>query len=105
MALREKLEQCQQIRAELVTARAVLNQDIRVKGISLDIDGGKCLPVRIKFPHNNKFVKNSAIIANYSLSRPGAYNKCKPSCEMEWCLALAEYIQTHLAQVKQLTDR
>ena len=35
--------------------RAVLNQDIRVKGISLDIDGGKCLPVRIKFPHNNKY--------------------------------------------------
>ena len=24
---------------------------------------------------------------------------------MEWCLALAEYIQTHLPQVKQITDR
>ena len=35
--------------------RAVLNQDIRVKGVSLDIDGGKCLPARIKCPHNQKY--------------------------------------------------
>ena len=31
--------------------------------------------------------------------------RCKASCAMEWCLALAEYIQTHLPQVKQITDR
>ena len=39
----------------IIHCRAVLNQDIRVKGVSLDIDGGKCLPARIKFPHNNKY--------------------------------------------------
>ena len=39
----------------MIHCRAVLNQDIRVKGVSLDIDGGKCLPARIKFLHNNKY--------------------------------------------------
>ena len=29
-------------------------QDIRVKTLSLDIDSGKCLTARIKFPHNQR---------------------------------------------------
>ena len=29
-------------------------QDIRVKTLSLDIDRGKCLTARIKFPHNQR---------------------------------------------------
>ena len=29
-------------------------QDIRVKTLSLDIDSGKCLTARIKYPHNQR---------------------------------------------------
>ena len=63
------------LRASLVTARAALSQDIRMKTNTLEIDSGKCLSIRIMFPHNNRFVKNSRIISSYSFSQSGYYNK------------------------------
>ena len=92
-ALREKLELCGQTRAQLVSARARLLQDIRTKELSLNIDSGKCMTARIEYPHNQRYARlsdtggssvpshhcrylpSSAIIANYSLSKPGSYNK------------------------------
>ena len=53
-ALREKLELCTQTRAQLVSARARLQQDIRTKELSLNIDSGKCMTARIEYPHNQR---------------------------------------------------
>ena len=52
--IQDKLSQCEEIRDELVSSKAALNQDIRIKQLSLNIDCGKCLPARIKFPHNQR---------------------------------------------------
>ena len=38
----------------LTTLHTDTVQDIRVKTLSLDIDSGKCLTARIKFPHNQR---------------------------------------------------
>ena len=53
-ALREKLELCTKTRAQLVSARARLLQDIRTKELSLNIDSGKCMTARIEYPHNQR---------------------------------------------------
>ena len=90
-ALQERLHLSNQTRAKLVSARAKLRQDIRTKELSLTIDSGKCMTARIEYPHNQRYtdvtpvlniltfplryLPSSAIIANYSLSKPGSYNK------------------------------
>ena len=53
-ALQEKLELCRQTRAQLVSARARLLQDIRTKELSVNIDSGKCMTARIEYPHNQR---------------------------------------------------
>ena len=74
-ALQAKLEEAQAARARLVTARAALQQDIRVKKTSLSIDNGKCMAARISYPHNQRFMATTATIPHYTLSQPGSYNR------------------------------
>ena len=60
-ALREKLEVCSQTRAQLVSARARLLQDIRTKELSINIDSGKCMTARIEYPHNQRYLVHHII--------------------------------------------
>ena len=53
-ALQEKLALCNETRAQLVSARARLLQDIRTKELSINIDSGKCMTARIEYPHNQR---------------------------------------------------
>lgn len=102
--LKAKLEESQEARAKLITARASLQQDIRVKENSLSIDRGKCMGSRIKYPHNQRFMATNAAIAEYTLSQPGSYNKCKARCDYKWCAALGSFTMMHTAEVRHVTD-
>lgn len=50
--LSAKVSEAREARAKLVTARAGLGQDMRLKEIGLSIDRGRCMGARGGFPGN-----------------------------------------------------